>query len=326
MADDGALRLVMKAARLYHTHGLRQTEIAARLGVSQSKVSRLLQSAEEMRIVRTVVASPLHLHPELEEQVEERYGLSEVHVVEVVGDDDAELVRDIATAAAAILGDLSQDAPTVAWTSWSRTLRATVDALLPVRIGTQHVVEMVGDLGPPRLQHEAARSTQQLATLLGAEPVFLRTPGVVPNTEVKDVLVGEDGYARDALDHLDDIDLALISIGALEPASPIEPGRGFFTKQQLAEVKRAGAVGEVCMRYVDADGAPVDSPLDALTIGVTLDQLSRARRRWAVVGGQSKHAAIRAVLKGGWVDVLVTDVDTARALVDETLATGRRKR
>jgi len=186
---------------------------------------------------------------------------------------------------------------------------------------------MVGDLGPPRLQHEAARSTQQLATLLGAEPVYLRTPGIVPNIEVKDVLVGKDGYAREALDALDDVDLALISIGALEPSSPIEPGRGFFTKQQLAEVKKAGAVGEVCMRYVDADGAPVASSLDELTIGVSLEQLARAKRRWAVVGGPSKHAAIRAVLTGGYVDVLVTDVDTARALVDETgTSGGRRKR
>lgn len=325
MADDAALRLVTKAARLYHTHGLRQTEIAARLGISQSKVSRLLQQAEEARIVRTVVATPLHLHPELEEAVEEKFGLAEVHVVEAVDDaDDAELVRDLASAAAALLGDLSQDAPTVAWSSWSRTLRATVDAMMPLRLGTEHVVEMVGDLGPPHLQHEAARSTQQLASLLGAEPVFLRTPGVVPTPEVARLIVGQDGYAREALDLLDDIDLALISVGALEPSSPLEPGRGFFTKQQIAEVKKAGAVGEVCMRYVDADGNPVESPLDELTIGVTLDQLARARRRWAVVGGRSKHPAIRAVLAGGYVDVLVTDVATARHLTDD--GSGRRKR
>ena len=76
---------------------------------------------------------------------------------------EGEIVHDLAIAAAAVLGQLSLEAPTVAWTSWSRTLRATVDALLPLRIGTEVVVEMVGDLGPPHLQHEAARSTQQLA-------------------------------------------------------------------------------------------------------------------------------------------------------------------
>ena len=314
MVDEGSQRLVTKAARLYHTHGLRQTEIAQRLQVSQSKVSRLLQEAEDTGIIRTVVAAPVHLHPELEESIEQRFGLREVHVVEAVSSDEEEVLRDLATAAASILGQLSVEARTVAWTSWSRTLRATVDALLPMRIGTQHVVEMVGDLGPPALQHESARSTSKLAELLGAEPVFLRTPGVVPTVEVAEALIGQDGYASEALDLLDDIDLALVSVGALEPSPPLEPGRNFFTEAQLRAAREAGAIGEVCMRYVDAQGRPVASDLDALTIGVTLEQLARARNRWAVVGGSRKTETLRAVLHGDWIDVLVTDLDTAHQL------------
>jgi DNA-binding transcriptional regulator LsrR (DeoR family) len=48
------LRLVTKVARLYYTHGLRQTDIAERLQISQSRVSRLLSQAEEANIVRIV--------------------------------------------------------------------------------------------------------------------------------------------------------------------------------------------------------------------------------------------------------------------------------
>lgn len=317
MADDGALRLVTKVARLYHTHGLRQTEIATRLGISQSRVSRLLQQAEESGIVRTVVAIPVHVHAGLEESLEQRYGLTEVHVVEATSDDEAEVLRDVAVAAASILGELSLEAWTVGWTSWSRTLRTTVNALMPLHLGTRSVIEMVGDLGPPELQHEAARATQQLAGLLGAEAVFLRTPGVVPTAEVAKALLGQDSYARHAIDMLDHLDLTLLSIGAIEPSEPLEPGRNFFTAKQLKEVRAAGAVGEICMRYIDADGAPVDSPLDELTIGVTLDQLRKARRRWAVVGGAKKVPALRAALTGGWVDVLVTDLETARHLAEE---------
>jgi DNA-binding transcriptional regulator LsrR (DeoR family) len=314
MVDDGSLRLVTKVARLYHTHGLRQTEIATRLGVSQSRVSRLLQQAEDAGIVRTVVAVPLHVHADLEERLEKTYGLSEAHVIEAASDDQIDVLRDVAVAAASILGELSLEAWTVGWTSWSRTLRTTVNALMPLHLGTRSVVEMVGDLGPPERQHEAARATQQLAGLLGAEPVFLRTPGVVPTPEVAAALLGQDGYARHALDMLDNLDLTLLSIGSVEPSEPLQPGRNFFTSEQLAQVKAAGAVGEICMRYIDADGAPVVSPLDELTIGVTLDQLRQAKRRWAVVGGKSKVPALRAALVGGWVDVLVTDLETARHL------------
>jgi DNA-binding transcriptional regulator LsrR (DeoR family) len=41
-------------------------------------------------------------------------------------------------------------------------------------------------------------------------------------------------------------------------------------------------------------------------------------RRVGVAGGASKCRAIRAALRGAWVNVLVTDLDTARALVEDT--------
>lgn len=50
-------------------------------------------------------------------------------------------------------------------------------------------------------------------------------------------------------------------------------------------------------------------------IGVTLDQLRRARDRWAVAGGPAKYAVLRAALLGGWVDHLVTDTATADHLI-----------
>ncbi len=318
--NPGSLRLVAKVARLYHTHGLRQIEIAARLGISQSRVSRLLTEAEEVGIVRTVVAAPLHVHAELEEAIEQRYGVDEVHIVDTVGDTDAETRQDLGLAAASILAEVSLEARTVGWTSWSRTLRSLLDHLLPLRLGTERVVEMIGDLGPPSLQHDAARSTQKLATLLGAEPVFLRTPGVVPSPEVAQALLDQDTYARHALDLLDDLDVAFLSIGTCDIEEPLQAGRNMVSQRQLDELRRAGAVGEVCMRYIDANGAAVPSSVDEVTIGVTLRQLVQARRRWAVVGGASKHEVVRAALRGHWGDVLVTDIETARFLADDSPA------
>lgn len=316
MADIDGQRLMVKVARLYHTHGIRQTDIAKRLQISQSRVSRLLTQAEEAAIVRTVVAVPQNLHAELEERVETAYGVDEVHVVDAVSDDDDELARDLAHATAGLLHDVTLDAPVVGFTSWSRTLRLTVDALQPLRIRAEHVVEMLGDLGPPGVQHEASRSTQRLAALTGAEPVFLRTPGVVPSVEVRELLLGRDVHAGQALAMLDDLDLAFVGIGAATIDPALNPGDNFFTELQFATARAHGAVGEVCLHFVDADGQPVGGGLDELVVGASLDQLRSARRRWAVAGGSRKHEAVRAALVGGWVDTLVTDAATAAFLAD----------
>ena len=48
---------------------------------------------------------------------------------------------------------------------------------------------------------------------------------------------------------------------------------------------------------------------------MTLTQLRAAKRRWVVAGGRAKYRAIRAVLRGGWADTVVTDAATARWLL-----------
>ena len=221
MEDRDRRRLLAKVARLYHHTGLRQTEIAERLRISQTRVSRLLQQAESEGIVQTVVVPLVGLNVEIEEELEARYSMAEVHVIETVSDAEAELAIELGTAAAAIFATLPVDMPLIGLTSWSRTLRHMVVALRPVRTGTAPVVEMLGGLGPPDQQYEAARATQRLATLTGAEPVFLRTRGVVASADVRKALLAHDAYARQALSLLDKLDLALVGVGycAVDPST-----------------------------------------------------------------------------------------------------------
>ena len=315
MSDADQLRLMVKVARLYHTHGMRQTEIAQRLAMSQSRVSRLLTQAEDASIVRTVVSVPEDINAEVEEAIESRYPISEVHVVDTVSANEGELGRDLAHAMAALLAEVSFEAATIGFVSWSKTLRLMVEVLQPLRTKTQRVVELLGDLGPPRLQHEAARSTQRLADLTSSEAVFLRTPGVVPSVEIRDFLLERDSHAREALAALDGIDLAFVGLGACEVDPVLASGDNFFTDEQFARMREQGAVGEVCLHFIDAEGQPVPDDLDDLVVGVTREQLKSARRKWAVAGGERKHEAIRAALCGGWVDVLVTDTATAEYLL-----------
>ena len=315
MSDIDGQRLMIKVARLYHTHGLRQADIAKRLQISQSRVSRLLTQAQEASIVRTVVAVPPHIHADLEEAVEGRYPVNEVHVIDAVSDLESELNRDLAHAMAWLLQEVAFEAPTIGFTSWSSTLRMVVEDLRPLRTKTEHVVEMLGDLGPPELQHAAARSTQRLAALAGGLPIFMRTPGVAPSLEVKALLVGRDVYVNEALRMLDSIDLALIGIGANAVDPALRAGDNFFTEDQFERARAAGAVGEVCLHFVDAAGQPIPGELGELVVGVTLEQLRSAKHRWAVAGGSRKHEAIRAALAGGWVDTMVTDKATAEFLV-----------
>ena len=304
-------------AWLYHSREMRQSAIADRLHISQSRVSRLLDQAVDLGIVRTTVVLPRDDQSILELELESAYDLKEVHVHDI-GDvlDEPQLVRELGQLLALHLQSAPLNADVIGFTSWSRTLGETVRSLeslsQPV---VSFVVEMVGDLGPPTLQHLAAQNTQQLANLTTAEPVFLRLPGVLPSREVKQTLLDHDIHARTALEKLDMLDFAMTGIGPVGIVSPLRAGDNFFTAAQVARAKKLGAVGELNLRYIAEDGEPINADFEELVIGATLEQLRGADRRLGVAGGPSKYRAIRAALVGGWLNMLVTDSVTAQWLL-----------
>ena len=317
-ADVDQLRLVTKVARLYHVRGLRQVAIADRLYLSQPRVSRLLAQAEDLGIVRNLVAVPAELNHDLEEGLRHAYGLADAHVIDAVAGNDEELAVDLGIVAAPYLAAAfaAPDVRTIGFMPWSRTLRHAVEVMRPMRPVAGRIVEMLGDLGAPTLQQDVAHLTQWLAKLAGADPAFLRVPGVVASPAIREALLLGDPHARETMRLLDTLDLALLSVGPCEVVPPLRAGDNYFTDEQFDLARRAGAVGQICLRFLGADGTAVPTPLDDLVVGVTVEQLRRVPNRWAVAGGKAKYAVLQAALVGRWIDCLITDRATAAHLLD----------
>jgi DNA-binding transcriptional regulator LsrR (DeoR family) len=317
LTDQDHLRMITRVAWLYHVRGLKQSHVADALGLSQSRVSRLLETAVSLGIVRTTVRVPAGLQLELEQALVERYRLRDAHVFDVPGrPGDVGLLGDLGRVLADYLSQKPLTGDVIGFTSWSRTLRETVRSMDEERDpGSGFVVEMLGDVGPPDAQHEAAETTRQLARMVGAQPRFLRVPGVVTTSRMKRTLLENDAHAREALSLLDRVDEALVGIGTCAIDPPLRAGDNFFTQEQFAKALSRGAVGQVNLRFIDATGAAVHCGLDDLVIGVTLPQLRACPRTIAVAGGSAKVPAIRGALLGGWVNTLVTDTTTAEELL-----------
>ena len=324
-ADIEQLRLMTKAARLHHIHGARQVEIAEKMRISQAGVSRLLRLAEDNGIIRKIVVPPQGLYPDLEDQLAETFGLDAAYVVDIAASEDG-MAQILGAAAARCLTDAFEGGPVLGFTSWSTTLREMTRLIEPKPNGpVRFVVETLGDLGSPMLQHRADVATLQVAQAFDAETVFLRAPGVVASIALRDATLA-DVHIKRATGLLDKLDVVLVGIGPADFHGPLEESDNFFTRQQLAEVRAAGAVGQLHQRFIDSAGQPVATPLDDLVIGITLDQLRNAGRRIVVAGGAAKHPALAAALAGKWIDVLVTDVHSANFLLAGPQAPRRKSK
>ena len=76
------------------------------------------------------------------------------------------------------------------------------------------------------------------------------------------------------------------------------------------------------MHFFDDQGHPVTSDLDERILGISAQAMRSVPRRVGVAGGERKHAAIRAALRGGWINTLITDLDTATRLDHRGAAAG----
>lgn len=314
------LRLTTRVASMYHERGINQARIADQLGLSQARVSRLLKQAEELGIVRTTVHVPAGVHAEIEEKIELQYGLDEVIVVDIDDDaagDEGQVIRALATS---IAGYLELAAPTwrdIGISSWSETLLAGVNMMRPMAAGeTRHVVQVLGGVGAPATQALATRLTERLAQLARAQAIFMPAPGVVSTPQVKEALLGDASCAA-VLGYYDGLSALLMGVGALPPSRLMRESGNLISTDDIEVLQRAGAVGDVCLRFFDADGKSVPSPLDDRVLGIATEQIRATRRRVAAGGGTRKFEAIRAALRGGWATNLITDMATARRLVEQ---------
>ncbi|MEJ5308998.1 MAG: sugar-binding transcriptional regulator [Anaerolineae bacterium] len=316
MARLDELRLMTKVARLYYEQGLRQSKIAESLHLSQSTVSRLLKRAEREQIVRVMVSVPPGVYTDLEEALTTTFGLHDAVVADCVRDDDDESVeRDIGRAAAYYLETTLNQGECIGISSWSSTILAMVNTMqqIPRPIGAR-VIQILGGAGEPQAKVHAAYLASRLAELVRGKVTFLPAPGLVDSAEVRQVLLSETSI-NEVIKLFDEITLALVGIGTVEPSPLLASSGNIFSDEELNKLREKGAVGDILYRFFDAEGNPVQTPLAERVTGMDLDQLRRVKRVVGIAGGARKFDAIHGALNGKLINVLITDRFTAERLV-----------
>jgi DNA-binding transcriptional regulator LsrR (DeoR family) len=230
-------------------------------------------------------------------------------------DDDESVARDIGRAAAYYLETTLNQGECIGISSWSGTILAMVDVMrqIPRPIGAQ-VIQILGGAGEPQAKVHAAYLASRLAELVRGDATFLPAPGLVDSAEVRQVLMN-DSSIREVIESFDEITLALVGIGTVEPSPLLASSGNIFSAEELDMLRENGAVGDILYRFFDAEGNPVQTPLADRVTGMDLDQLQRVERVVGIAGGGRKLAAIRGALEGKLINTLITDRFTAERLI-----------
>lgn len=310
---DERTRLLVKVSTLYYIDGLNQQEISARLGISRPQVSRLLSLAKSEGIVQIRILNPFSKEQQLEKALSETFGVADVMAVSLPEQTSPEqLYLSLGQAAAALLENVIRDNDTVA-VSAGRSIAAVAEALSWFPRKNVTFVPAVGGWGTGAVRWHANSNARTMGEKLHGKCLFLNAPAIVGTKETRDAIMREKEIAG-VLDRARKADLAVVGIGQVSEEAAIVRS-GFFGREELEEVRRLGAVANLNTSFMDADGNVLEVGSEARMIGLSADELRKIPKVIAVAGGEDKVVAITALLRGRWIDSLITDVRTAERIL-----------
>lgn len=314
MSKQDEQRLLVKIATLYYVDGMKQSEIAGLLHLSQSFVSRAITRCQKEGVVKISVIQPANIFLSLEQAIEQKYGIRQAIVVDVDEPaSGAQIKHAIGSAAAHYVETRLRVDDLVGISSWSSTIRAMVDELHPQSIKARGVIQLLGGVGPNG-NVQATILTQNLAAQLDCPAWLLPAQSIEHSVEERAKLAASEDVAE-VVRKFAEVDVAIVGIGELEPSQLLKNSGNYYAETMLQTLAQRGAVGDICLHYFNAKGEPVLSKEEDPVIGMELSQVRACPHVVALAGGSDKVNAIRGALNGGYIDVLITDYPTARELL-----------
>ena len=313
--DTEQRKLLYKLAVAYYEDGLTQKQIGKRFGVSRIKVSRLLQQARQQKIVNIHITPVDDANIDLERALCQKYGLDEVIAVPVKNGQVVDFYHELGVAAADTLQRSLQNKEVIAIT-WGRTLKAVVNNLPVMTKPEIRVVQALGGINSPDVEINGSELARKLAQIIGARPILLSSPGLVASRDIRDALVKDPQISR-VIELAAKADIALVGVGALNHES-LARRYNIISRDDFERLKARDVIGDIGLRYFNSQGEQVDDELHDRTIGLDLNQLRKVKRVIGVTGGPDKVESIRAALKGKLINVLITDDNTGKALLENS--------
>ena len=310
--SDAEAELAARAAWLYHVGGLLQAEVAKQLDLSLFKVNRLIAYAAERGIVRVLVEGPIADCVLLERRLTQKFGLGFVRVVPDLGERRLPLRALGVATASYLLGVIEAKRHRVIGVGHGRTLAAASQHLPARKVSHLQFVTLLGSL-PSRLSALPYEVVYGLTDRTGSLAHLISVPLYANDAADRDVLMRQMGVRR-AFEMAEQASLCLLGIGSIADKDLTDLRMEAIEPEDLDEIRRAGAVGEILGCYYDAEGRKVDASLHDRVIAFPPEALRR-REAIGVAGGEYKAEAILSILRAGILSGLITTDGTARKLL-----------
>lgn len=296
--------LIIKTAWYYYLENMTQQRISDLLGISRMRVIKLLEKARTTGVIQFKIREDSKSKMLLEKSLQEKYALKDTFVVPT-NPDEENINETVARACAMYISD-----------------RITKDDVINIGYGDT----------PSRILNNLATMTEYplsyvsltggvnyylpntLSSVFNAKLYLIPAPLLMSSKQLAQTIY-EEASVKEVHRMLNLSKISVVGIGGMNEDATIVKS-GVLNKNDLLYLQMQGAVGDVLSHFIDKDGNSVNTDFEDRLISISLDKLKELKNVIGVAAGKSKLNAIKATLKGKYIDILVTDENTAIKLLE----------
>jgi lsr operon transcriptional repressor len=308
--------LLLRVAWFYYKDELTQDEIARRLSVSRASVGRMLDRARKAGLV-TINLNADHLNAfEVSRQLRRTFRLAEALVIpdhETEVGDHHGLNARLGRGGAQFMSTHLRPGGTLG-VGWGETVSRVIASTSFGAVGPIHMVSLTGGVDAYLPAFLSSKSEGEGAMGEMTTATVIPTPIVASTPELAAALKAEPAIQQ-VLKQACGVDQAIVGVGTPTADATIVE-MGYLEAEDIRTLRDHAVVGDILGQFFDASGQVVKLPIHDRRIGIELTDLAQIPKVVGVAGGLHKVDAILGALRGGFLDVLVTNELAALRLLE----------
>lgn len=303
MGDD-RLQLLVSVAKLYYIENMNQNEIANLLGVSRPLISKYLQEAKNLGVVKIEIVDLFGKNEdgEITEKICEKFHLKSVHVIPSSTNKDLNdqmFVDFISTHFLNAYVDNSLVG--LGWGSVIGSCIAKIDPEERKRKLMGKVIPIISNAPISFRNYHTNELVRMLAEKTGLKAEYLYAPVICANDSERDIFMNTE-QVKTMFKEYKELDYAVIQVRNF-PSVPDLATEARFEKK----LHEQHAVGMILGYYYDIDGRIITSTHD-YSIQIPIEDLKKTPETIAIINARVKaNAAIGALRLGLFNKVLISE-------------------
>jgi len=301
-------KLMYKVCDLYYNENLTQSDIAEKLSLSRPTICRLIQNAKECGIVKIELSDPTaHSYSSLERELEDRFGMKEVLITESSVSPDA-MMDMTGKVAEEYLERIMHNGDLVGVSMGRHISRIAKYKTNSKAYPATMFIPLIGGSGVTNANLHSNAIVTELANAFGSNYQLLHVPAVVSDPVLVET-IKSDKYISTIFELMDRLTIALVGIGPLSEASTLFT-TGYYTETLIHDMHADGIVGDILLQPFDARGVSHENFCRNI-LAVDIHKLKTVPYSIGIACGADRVPAIIASMRAKFINVLITDYDTA---------------